>query len=135
MLPRMPLDSNESSDSLPAFPPGRFTFDGPVGIGNHGQVMRALDRQLRRQVAIKLSLDPAAFQRVAAAELDDLEIEAQLREATAALAARPGALPRSSRRRRLGLRRTGSSSVISTPRSACCCMVISTRRRRDRTIT
>src|SRR5690606_7366749 len=90
MLPRMPLDSHESSDSLPAFPPGRFTFDGPVGIGNHGQVMRAHDRQLRRRVAIKLSLDPAAFQRVAAAELDDLEIEAQLREATAALAAAAG---------------------------------------------
>lgn len=70
-------------EKLHSFPPGRFRFAETVGSGSHAQVIKAWDQQLRRTVAVKLTLDPTSFARMSAEEFADLDVDQNLQDLVA----------------------------------------------------
>ena len=67
-----------TAHSLPPFPATRFTFDRPLGVGAHAQVVRAYDQQLQRWVAVKLWFDVTAYARMSDEELAAMGLEGDM---------------------------------------------------------
>lgn len=61
-----------SAHTLNPFPPDRFEVEATIGVGAHSHVSKAWDRQLRRDVAVKQTFDPTAYEHMTDAELEAL---------------------------------------------------------------
>jgi tetratricopeptide (TPR) repeat protein len=62
-------------EPLAHFPPGRFTVTAQIGDGAHGDVLRAWDRQLCRDVALKTMLDPTALEQFGSDKLETVGVD------------------------------------------------------------
>jgi tetratricopeptide (TPR) repeat protein len=73
-------------EPLADFPPGRFKVMATIGDGAHGDVLRAWDRQLCRDVAIKTMLDATALERIGSDKLETIGVNQPMVEAMVKLA-------------------------------------------------
>jgi tetratricopeptide (TPR) repeat protein len=72
---RMAAETVAPHEPLADFPPGRFKVTAQIGDGAHGDVLRAWDHQLWRDVALKTMLDPTALEQFGSDKLETVGVD------------------------------------------------------------